>query len=42
VPKADIRLSNYDVSPRAGDDRLDLRLLGWRHSELVKCLLEIV
>src|SRR5262249_23640727 len=43
VPKADIRRpSNDDVSPSAGDDSFDLRLLGLRHSKLVKCLLEIV
>jgi hypothetical protein len=43
VPKADIRRPlNDDVSPSAGDDSFDLRLLGLRHSKLVKCLLEIV
>src|SRR5215472_9787560 len=43
VPKADIgRPSNDDVSSRAGNYGLDLRLLSLRHSELVKCLLEIV
>ena len=43
VPKADIRRPlNDDVSPSAGDYDLDLRLLGLRHSKLVKCLLEIV
>src|SRR5262249_22787842 len=42
-PKADIRRPlNDDVSPSAGDDSFDLRLLGLRHSKLVKCLLEIV
>src|ERR1700730_2186494 len=33
---------DHDVSPSAGDDALDLCLLGLRDSELVKCLLEIV
>jgi hypothetical protein len=33
---------NDDVSPSAGDNCLDLRLLGLRHSEFVKGLLEIV
>src|SRR5262249_18286397 len=41
--KADIgRPSNDDVSSCAGNYCLDLRLLGLRHGELVKCLLEIV
>jgi len=43
VPKADIRRPlDDDVRPRAGDYGFDLRLLGLRHSKLVKCLLEIV
>src|SRR6516162_3860399 len=33
---------NDDVSPCAGNYCLDFRLLGLRHGELVKCLLEIV
>jgi hypothetical protein len=33
---------NDDISPSAGNYSLDLRLLRLRHSELVKCLLEIV
>jgi len=34
--------SNDDVGSSAGDYSLDLRLLGLRHSELVKRLLQIV
>jgi hypothetical protein len=33
---------NNDISSSAGDYSLDLRLLGLRHSELVKRLLQIV